>query len=116
MRKIYWERLSEKPEVIKILKGLPEGSQLNFVGGPRRLLRIEEKHLILLGEAGLGNIVAQPVEEYYALDNVSYNIEKDTKKGLLALDDLRPIKIVDPWQDREKVERYLKILKSRGVA
>lgn len=109
-----WVPLSERPDVIERLSQLPEGSDLNIIGEKGKYyLRVEEDNLVFLAEAGLGNMFIQPVEEFYPLSRVDYNIEDSIRGDCFAFPsefEFRP-KRIDPWKDREKVLRYTKILK-----
>jgi hypothetical protein len=107
-------RLSEEPKVVEMLKKLPEGSKVpNLESSSIYLfLRIEDSHLVLLTDRGLGNIGSAPVEEYYPLNEVRYFREHGQPDviELPSWTEFKPKRCI-PLKD---IERYSKMLK--GVA
>ena len=112
-----WMRLNERPDIVKRLKQLPEGSKLDFcIFGPPRhfFLRIEDENLVLLTESSLGNMFTEAVEEYYPLNKVVYNIEeKHSNEDIFSLNnyswDFKPIRKTPKDED---FNRYCELLKN----
>lgn len=123
MEPVRWKGIDSEQKLLEELRQLPEGTPIpNFENGKTHIfLRIDEKErdgrLVLLTEAGRGNIYNEPcIEEYSLRDVLSYRengIDSGEEIELITLKGpgryAKPKKRTDPTLD-PNFSRYCKML------